>query len=134
MEAIGANALVGVRENLAAVWDQAVQKKGLGGQGDRASPPMAEIVALMVRERLTNQPPPAGGARPRRRPPRGTSRPRPAPTSDRLTGAVEDQKTFARIARAVVRDLQMGDETAEGSDDDADDQGEEGEVRVAERG
>src|ERR1022692_1006184 len=60
IEAIGANALVGVKENLAAVWDQSVQRKGLNPLGDPAAAPMADIVALLVRERLTGAAPPAG--------------------------------------------------------------------------
>jgi len=126
VEAIGANALVGVRDNLAAVWDQAVQKKGLGGQGDPANAPMAEIVALMVRERLTDQPPPVA-ARALVDAHRAEIEAKAGADLDRLTGAIEDQKAFARIARAVVRDLEMSDETADGSEDDADDQSEEGE-------
>jgi cobaltochelatase CobT len=125
VEAIGANALVGVRENLAAVWEQTVQKKGFG-QGDAATVPMADIVALMVRERLTDEPPPAA-ARALVDAHRAEIEAKAGADLDRLTGAVDDQKTFARIARAVVRDLEMGDEILDGSEDDAEDQGEEAE-------
>src|ERR1700761_1553352 len=58
IEAIGANALGGVRQNLAAVLEQAVQRKGLDHLVDPAAAPMADIVALMARERLTGEPPP----------------------------------------------------------------------------
>jgi cobaltochelatase CobT len=133
VEAIGANALLGVRENLAAVWDQAVQKKGLGGLGDSANAPLAEIVALMVRERLTDQPPPLA-ARALVDAHRAEIEAKAGPDLDRLTGAVEDQKAFARIARAVVRDLEMGDETADGSDDETDDQSDEGEAESPSEG
>ncbi len=133
VEAIGANALIGVRENLAAVWDQAVQKKGLGGLVDPANAPMAEIVALMVRERLTDQPPPLA-ARAIVDAHRAEIEAKAGADLDRLTGAVEDQKAFARIARAVVRDLEMGDETADGSDDEADDQNDEGEAESPSEG
>src|SRR5665213_2370563 len=57
IEAIGANALAGVRENLAAVWEHAVQRKGLNQVVDAAAAPMADVVALMVRERLTGSAP-----------------------------------------------------------------------------
>ena len=40
---------------------------------------------------------------------------------DKLTGAVEDQKAFARIARAVVRDLEMGDDLSDAPDQDVQD-------------
>ena len=133
VEAIGANALLGVRENLAAVWEQAVQKKGLAGQGDPANAPMADIVALMVRERLTNQPPPLA-ARAVVDAHRAEIEAKAGADLDRLTGAVEDQKAFARIARAVVRDLEMGDETADGSEDEADEESDEGEAESPSEG
>jgi cobaltochelatase CobT len=134
IEAIGANALQGVRENLAAVWDQAVQRKGLSGQGDHANAPMAEIVALMVRERLTREPPPAA-ARALVDAHRGAIEAKAGGDLDRLTGALEDQKAFARIARAVVRDLEMSDELSDASEDDADeDQSEEGEAESPSEG
>ena len=126
VEAIGANALLGVRENLAAVWDQAVLKKGFSAQGDPTHALMADIVALMVRERLTDQPPPAA-ARALVDAHRAEIEAKAGADLDRLTGAVEDQRAFARIARAVVRDLQMSDEAADGSEDDAEEQSEEGE-------
>src|SRR5258708_4064467 len=48
---------------------------------------------------------------------------------DRLTEAVQDQKAFARIARAIIRDLKMGDDMSDAPDqpDQDEDGGEEGE-------
>ena len=128
IEAIGANALAGVRDNLAAVLEQSAQRKGLNHIGDRAAAPMAEIVALMVRERLTGaSPPPLAKALVDSF--RDEIEAKAGPDLDRLTGAVEDQKTFARIARAVVRDLSMGDDLSDAPDQDAeDDESEDGEA------
>ncbi|HEY5072237.1 MAG TPA: cobaltochelatase subunit CobT [Caulobacteraceae bacterium] len=120
IEAIGANALIGVRDNLAAVWEHAAQRKGLNAAVDPASAPICDVVALMVRERLTGDPPPAlaralvDALRPRIEAKAG-------PDLDRLTGAVTDQKAFARIARAIVRDLSMGDDLSDAPDQDAED-------------
>src|SRR5579862_7229729 len=58
IEAIGANALAGVRDNLAAVLEQGALRKGYNHLVDRAAAPMADIVALLARERLTGEPPP----------------------------------------------------------------------------
>src|ERR1700733_12283987 len=58
IEAIGANALGGVRQNLAAVLESQVQRKGLVHIVDPASAPMADILALIARERLTGEAPP----------------------------------------------------------------------------
>ncbi len=134
VEAIGANALIGVRDNLSAVWEQVAQRKGLANAGDPANPPMADIVALMVRERLTGQPPPTA-ARALVDAFRGEIESKAGADLDRLTGAIEDQKTFGRIARAVVRDLEMSDELTDPADDDADDeQSEDGEAESPSEG
>ncbi len=134
IEAIGANALVGVRENLAAVWEHAVQRKGLNQVVDAASAPIADVVALMVRERLTGSAPPAG-AKALVDSLRAEIEAKAGPDLDRLTGAIEDQKTFARIARAVVRDLSMGDDLADAPEQDGqDDESEDGEAEASSDG
>jgi cobaltochelatase CobT len=134
IEAIGANALLGVKDNLAAVLEQTAQRKGLNHLGDRAAAPMAEIVALMVRERLTGSPPPAA-AKALVDSFREEIEAKAGPDLDRLTGALEDQKAFARIARAVVRDLSMGDDLSDAPEQDSDDdQNEEGEPEASNDG
>ncbi|WP_447412412.1 hypothetical protein, partial [Clostridium perfringens] len=60
IEAIGANALGGVRENLRAVLEEQVQRKGLGQLGDKAEAPVADVLGLLARERLTGEAPPEG--------------------------------------------------------------------------
>src|SRR5204863_6590554 len=59
IEAIGANAMGGVRENLKAVMDQAWSRRVFNEAEAMAAPPMAEVVGLIVRERLTGEAPPA---------------------------------------------------------------------------
>ena len=59
IEAIGANALGGVRENLKAVHEQAWAKRAFNQIEALANPPYADVVSLMVRERLTGVKPPA---------------------------------------------------------------------------
>ncbi len=128
IEAIGANALGGVKQNLKAVWEHTIQRKGFAHLVDRAAAPMPDIVALMVRERLTGEPPP-DGARQLVDMFREEIEAKAGPDLDRLTGAVEDQKAFARIARAVVRDLEMGDDLSDAPDQDAqEDENQEGEA------
>jgi len=124
IEAIGANALAGVRDNLAAVWEQAVQRKGLNHLGDPASAPLADVVALMVRERLTGAAPPLS-ARALVDSFRADIEAKAGADLDRLTGAIDDQLAFGRIARAVVRDLSMGDDISEAPEDQGQDDSEE---------
>ena len=128
IEAIGSNALVGVRDNLAAVWDQAAQRKGLAALTDPGAAPLADVVALIVRERLTGSPPP-DSARALVDALRGEIEAKAGPDLDRLTGALDDQAAFARIARAVLRDLSLGDDGSDNPDQRSeDDESEDGEA------
>jgi cobaltochelatase CobT len=127
IEAIGANALGGVRQNLTAVMEQAWAKRTFNQVEALANPPLAEVVSLMVRERLTGSPPPKG-AQALVDMFRDEVEAKAGPDLDRLTEAVGDQKTFARIARAIIRDLKMGDDLSDAPDQsDMDEDGEEGE-------
>ena len=127
IEAIGANALAGVRDNLAAVWDQAAQRKGLNALTDPGAAPLADVVALMVRERLTGSPPP-DSARALVDALRGEINAKAGADLDRLTGALDDQAAFARIARAVLRDLSLGDDGSDNPEQGAEDDNEDGEA------
>ncbi|HEX7761464.1 MAG TPA: cobaltochelatase subunit CobT [Caulobacteraceae bacterium] len=134
IEAIGANALGGVRQNLAAVWEHNVQRKGYAHLVDRAAAPISDVVALMVRERLTGEAPP-DGAKALVDMFREEIEAKAGPDLDRLTGAVEDQKAFARIARAVVRDLEMGDDLSDAPDQDTqEDESQDGESEESNEG
>jgi cobaltochelatase CobT len=134
IEAIGANALLGVKANLAAVWEQTAQRKGLAHLADPAKAPIADVVALMVRERLTGSPPPLA-ARALVDSLREGIEAKAGADLDRLTGALDDQKAFGRIARAVARDLFAAEDPADGPDQDGEeDQAEEGEAEADNEG
>jgi len=117
IEAIGANVLAGVRDNLAAVLEHSAMRKGLNHLGDRAAAPMADIIALMARERLTGSPPPPA-AKALVDSFREQIEAQAGADLDRLTGALDDQQAFARIARAVVRDMHLADDLADAPDED----------------
>ncbi|MDE2356271.1 MAG: cobaltochelatase subunit CobT [Alphaproteobacteria bacterium] len=128
IEAIGANALVGVKANLAEVWEQAAQRKGLNHVIDPAAAPIADVVALLARERMTGAPPPAS-AQLAVDALRESIEARAGGALDRLTGSLQDQKAFARLAREIVRDLSMGDDLSDAPDQDVqDDEDQEGEA------
>jgi cobaltochelatase CobT len=134
IEAIGANALGGVRENLAAVWEHAIARKGYAHMVDPAAAPMADIVGLMVRERLTGEAPPAG-AKALVDAFREEIEAKAGADLDRLYEAMDDQKSFARIARAVVRDLNMGDDLSDAPDQDVqDEESQDGEAESSQEG
>src|SRR6202008_354777 len=58
VEAIGALAMKGVSANLSAITAQRVKAHGLAAARDRAEAPLADVLGLMVRERLTGEAPP----------------------------------------------------------------------------
>ena len=124
IEAIGSNALGGVRKNLTTVLEQTVERKGLARIQDRANAPLADIVSLMVRERRTGQRPPDGAAalvdifRAEIEAKAGAD-------LDKLLTSIDDQAAFAKVTRAILRDLDMGDEGADPTDSEQDEQGEE---------
>jgi len=127
IEAIGANALAGVKSNLAEVWEQTAQRRGFHNIVDPAAAPIADIVAFIARERMTGAPPPPS-ARALVDAMRAQIEAKAGADLDKLVDTQGDQKTFAKIARAVVRDLEMGDDLSDAPDQDAqDDQSEDGE-------
>jgi cobaltochelatase CobT len=135
IEAIGSNALGGVRGNLAAVLEYNLQRKGLDRLADpTAPPPMAEVLALMARERLTGDaPPPAARALVDSF--RAEVEAKAGADLDKLTTSLENQRAFARIARAIVRDMELGDDLSDAPDQDAqDDESQDGEAEASNDG
>lgn len=116
VEAIGATALGGVRANLAAALAQRLERLGLNRVTERERVPMAEALALMVRERLTGAPPP-DGARRMVDLVRAEIEARAGATLDRLDGVLHDQAAFARLTRQALRELEfdLGEEAGEDS-------------------
>jgi len=109
IEAIGANALGGVRANLTVVLENQLEKRGLTRLDDRSKAPLPDVIALMARQRLTGDPPPAG-ARALVEALAPEIEAKAGADLDRLAAAMEDQTAFARIARSILKDLDIGDE------------------------
>jgi cobaltochelatase CobT len=134
IEAIGANALGGVRDNLAAVWEHAAQRKGLDHLIDPAAAPIADILALIARERMTGAPPPAS-AKQLVDAFREQIESKAGPDLDRLFASLDDQRAFARVARAIVRDMEMGDDLSDAPDQDSqEDENQDGEAEASNEG
>ena len=125
LEAVGALALGGVRANLAAALEHDVERRGLSRVDDRTRPPLGEVLALLARERLTGEPPPAD-ARRLVDSARADVEAKAGGSLDRLAAAVGDQAAFARIARTIVSDLQLAD-AAQDPGEEEDETEEEGE-------
>ncbi len=120
IEAIGANAMGGVRANLTANLEANLEKKRYGALDPNAPPPLADIVSLMVRERLTGDAPPETAKFLVDRH-RAEIEAKAGPDLDRLAGNLEDQAAFARVARAIIKDLDLGEDL--GDDAEADGEG-----------
>ena len=118
VEAIGALAMEGVRQNLNAQLEQRLVAKGLGRATSREEASLADVVGLMVREKLTGQAPPA----PLKKAVdlwRPFIEERAGKDLDKLESAMRDQKAFARLTRTILNDLVQGDEADQGGDEDA---------------
>ena len=124
IEGIGANALGGVKQNLRAVLEANLERKGVGrATGD--APPMADILGLIVRERLTGEQAP-DGARAVVNAMRPEIEAKAGKDLDRLTDAIDDQAAFGRIARTILKDLEMGEESMEdASEESAEEEGDQ---------
>ena len=135
IEAIGANALGGVRENLKAVHEAAWAKRTFNPVEAAANPPVADVLGLMVRERLTGVAPPTA-AMPLVDLFRKDIEDRAGSDLDKLAEVIDDQKAFAKLARTILRDLSMGDDLSDAPDqpDQQEEEGEEGESESSEEG
>jgi cobaltochelatase CobT len=118
VEAIGALAMEGVRQNLSAQLEQRLVAKGLGRASAREEAPLADVVGLIVREKLTGQAPPA----PLKKAVdlwRPFVEERAGKDLGKLEGAMRDQKAFARLTRTILNDLIKGEDADQGGEDDA---------------
>jgi cobaltochelatase CobT len=118
-----------VKANLTAALEASLEKRGLTRPAERTEPPMADILGLLVRERLTGQPPP-DGTRALVDAHRADIEARAGKSLDRMAEAIDDQAAFGRIARTVLRDLDMTDAT----DEEMSEEKQEGEEDAAETG
>ncbi|HVY04053.1 MAG TPA: cobaltochelatase subunit CobT [Caulobacterales bacterium] len=112
VQAIGANALAGVGANLEAALIDKYERKGFMRMADRASAPMADALALLLRERLTGRAPPdvAKGVVNIWR---AEIEAKAGPVLNKLAAARDDQKQFAQLSKQLIRALDMGDELGE---------------------
>ncbi len=129
VESLGANQMRGVGSNLRALLEQRCTDKGYARVEDQQDAPLADVLGLMIRERLTGDPVPDSAStmvdlwRP-------WVEQKAASTMQRLGEQIEDQAAFGNTIRDLIRDLDLGDELGDESDDESDqdqEQGEDGE-------
>ncbi|MCE4225222.1 cobaltochelatase subunit CobT [Methylobacterium sp. C25] len=118
VEAIGSRRMAGVASNITAMLEDRYHRGGRYEDiTDRADAPMEDAVALMVRERLTGQRPPAA-ARKIVDLWREHIEEKAGKNLDGLIGSLENQRAFARSVRDLLTSLDMADETPFDPEDD----------------
>ncbi|MES2119650.1 MAG: cobaltochelatase subunit CobT [Pseudomonadota bacterium] len=129
VEALGARAMAGVRENLAILADARVRADSIVRARNAEEVPLSTAVGLIARERLTGEAPPAAAAA-------GLKLVAPwieekaAAELDALALTLDDQAAFAKLSRRLLEDLDLAaaeylqDQPPEDAGDDA--EGDEG--------
>jgi len=125
VEAIGARRMEGVANNLSAMLDDRFHRGKFDDITDRADAPIEDAVAMMVRERLTGQAPPAA-AKKLVDLWRGFIEERAGRDLDRLEKVIEDQRKFGDAVHDMLDSLEMGDDRSRDEEDSEDDDNQEG--------
>ncbi len=123
-EAIGARALKGVGDNLAASLERVISDKGYDRLSSKDAAPVADVAALLLRERLTGRSAPASAAGIMETW-RETLEERAGASLDAMAAAADlnDQEGFAVLARDFIRELELDDEDrGDRAEDDQNDQ------------
>ncbi|MHC2290479.1 cobaltochelatase subunit CobT [Bradyrhizobium barranii] len=121
VEAIGARRMAGVAKNLSAMLDDHFDRGKFDEITDRADAPLADALAMLVRERLTGMAPPTAAKK-------MVDLWRPiledkiGKRLDRLDGLVEDQTRFGDAVHDLLTALELGDERSADSEDNDDDE------------
>ncbi|TFF19928.1 cobaltochelatase subunit CobT [Jiella endophytica] len=123
-EAIGANAMAGVGDNLASMLEDKYFRSNLSDVTDRAEAPIEDAVALMVREKLTGRAVP-DSARALVDVWRDFIEDKAGRNFEALPGVLEDQQAFARAMRDMLVSLEMAEQLSEESNSEEDEDQEE---------
>ena len=132
IDAIGATSLKGVGDNLEAALDKKIGDKGYQTLNAKDVAPLADVAALLLRERLTGRAAPES-ARDIMAACAGDVEDLAGASLDALADldGIDNQEAFAALARSVIRDLELDDEdqgdveneqNPDGDDDPDDDQ------------
>jgi cobaltochelatase CobT len=132
VEAIGARRMQGVAQNLSAMLNDRFHRGKYDDITDRADAPIEDALAMMVRERLTGEPPPTA-ARKLVELWRPLVESRAGRDLDRLERLLEDQRRFGDAVHDLLDSLDMGDDRSREDEEDSDDK-EKDEGRKDEQG
>ena len=120
VEALGSRRMEGVAGNIGAMLEDKYHRSNFNDITERADAPLADALAMMVRERLTGlAPPPA--VRNVVELWREWIEEKAGKDLDRMGDAVENQQQFARTIRELLSSLDMAEESSIDPEDSEDD-------------
>ena len=125
IEALGANAMSGMKANLGAMLDDRYQRKDVSRYTDRKDAPLDEAVSLLVREKLTGAAPPEG-ARTMVDLWRPWIEDKAKAELAHLFDNIHDQAAFSRMSRNIIAALDMAEELGDDPDQSDENDEEEG--------
>ncbi len=118
VESIGSRRMAGISSNISAMLEDRYHRGGKYEEiTDRADAPLEDALALMVRERLTGEKPPASATKIVDLW-RDFIEDRAGHDLDGLLKNIENQRSFARSIRELLSSLDMADEAALDSEDE----------------
>ena len=133
VEAIGSRRMHGVAQNLAAMLDDKFHRGKFDEVTDRADAPIEEAIAMMVRERLTGQAPPAAAKKLV-----DLWRPwiegRAGKELDKLERVLENQRRFGDAVRDLLNSIDMGDDRSREDDEEDSEESQNDEGRKDQEG
>jgi cobaltochelatase CobT len=124
VEALGARRMIGVAGNLDAMLDERYRRQGFERMTERSEATLPDAVRLLTRERLTGEKPPRS-ARQVVEAWRPYLEGRIGKDISELEDAIDDQDAYARVARRLIHDLELGDAEDSSDGDDSESDGEE---------
>ena len=125
IEAVGANRMTGMAQNLAARLEDHYAQPRFAHIQSKGDAPLEDAVALIIREKLTGQAPPASAEKIVQLW-RSAIEGRASKTLERMVALTEDQDAFGRLARDLLKTLELTtDEQMQGENDDTDEDSDE---------
>ncbi|MEM8743763.1 MAG: cobaltochelatase subunit CobT [Pseudomonadota bacterium] len=120
VEAIGARAMSGMAQNLAAKLESQYARSTYQSISDKSEAPLDEAIALMVREQLTGQPAPEK-AQPIVDMWRSWIEERGGDALSQMDENIADQAAFGRIVRDLLTSLDLSDEFEQSDQEEGED-------------
>ena len=109
--------MAGVADNLAALWRQRSDQRGHARIKSKDDAPIADVIGLIAREQLLGASPPEA-AKAMVDMWRADVESAAGRDFQKLRESLTNQESFARAARQLIRDLKLGDESADLQDED----------------